>query len=328
MPPGSSLVMAQDANGNQITTNSNPGTSIIDTLGQTVLTGMSTLNGVVQTWGTLSYQNSAGSTFNTTPTLVPYTLSNISCGAGSETTSSGSLLDHLTLPDGRKYSFTYESNYANTVTGRLSKVTLPSGGSISYSYGCLAGTPGLTRVVNDNNGNSATWTYTNGTNASGQKTMTMVDPAGTTTVITYQLAELQTGPEPYTGGRYLEIGRQTSNSSGTLLSTVTTSYVGAQTNSTYVLLPIKSSTRIVSLPSSSGVLSETYTAYSTIGLVTEVDTFDFGTVGGGVGPLLSKVLTFYGTSPSGYPGSSTPNTGALASSVLLIRPRSDETFGV
>ena len=51
------------------------------------------------------------------------------------------LISEIDLPDGTKYSFTYESTAGvsnGAVTGRIASITLPTGGIISYSYsgGC------------------------------------------------------------------------------------------------------------------------------------------------------------------------------------------------
>src|SRR5260370_9474433 len=49
---------------------------------------------------------------------------------------SNSLVSEIDLPDGSKYSFTYEPTpgVSGHVTGRLASVTLPTGGAITYTY--------------------------------------------------------------------------------------------------------------------------------------------------------------------------------------------------
>jgi RHS repeat-associated protein len=81
----------------------------------------------------------------------------------------------ITVPaTSETYTFQYEQTpgYASSYsTGRLTKITYPSGGSVTYAYSdsnghhgieCHTGVvPILTRTVNDNNGNVATYTYIN-----------------------------------------------------------------------------------------------------------------------------------------------------------------------
>jgi RHS repeat-associated protein len=75
--------------------------------------------------------------------------------AGSTIVEYGStsiaLVDHITLPDGTEYSFSYEQTpgsctplsgtATHCVTGRIASVTLPTGGEISYGY--AGGTNGI-----------------------------------------------------------------------------------------------------------------------------------------------------------------------------------------
>ena len=71
----------------------------------------------------------------------------------------------LSLPDGRQYSFTYEPTPGKSgyTTGRITSITFPSGGSVSYTYGAINCADGsvmaLTRTVNDVNGNTSVWKY-------------------------------------------------------------------------------------------------------------------------------------------------------------------------
>jgi len=75
---------------------------------------------------------------------------------------------------GETYTLLYEQTPGHSSaysTGRLTKITFPSGGSVSYAYSdsnghngieCHSGVvPTLTRTVNDNNGNVSTYTYVN-----------------------------------------------------------------------------------------------------------------------------------------------------------------------
>lgn len=75
----------------------------------------------------------------------------------------------INVPDEGTYTITYESTpgYTGDVTGRIAKITLPSGGYVAYQYSggsnnagfdCYNRVPTLQRTVSDNNGNVATWT--------------------------------------------------------------------------------------------------------------------------------------------------------------------------
>jgi len=95
---------------------------------------------------------------------------NFLCPGGVEFNNTGaSLPTSLLLPNGQSYSFTYEDTPGSPgyVTGRLKRVTLPTGGFYEYRYP-TSGNGGikcddatitdLTRIVNDGS-NSYTWTY-------------------------------------------------------------------------------------------------------------------------------------------------------------------------
>ena len=92
----------------------------------------------------------------------------------------------IVLADGSHWTFDYD-NY-----GELSSVTLPTGGSISYTWTtisihqCGTSTP-VSRAVSirtltDNNGNSDTWTYHWGVGSTTAITNVVTDPAGNDTV--------------------------------------------------------------------------------------------------------------------------------------------------
>jgi RHS repeat-associated protein len=94
--------------------------------------------------------------------------------------STPTVLATLILPDGSKWSFSYDS-YVN-----LTYIGLPTGGSISYNWttvamgtGCSSGGVSravLSRVLNDNNGHTFTWNYHWGTPANGALSNTVTDP--------------------------------------------------------------------------------------------------------------------------------------------------------
>ena len=86
----------------------------------------------------------------------------------------GSYIGSIVMPDGNHWLFDYDA------FGNVTKITLPTGGSITYQWTEIPDTcedGSLTRVsravssrtVNDNNGNSYPWNYTLGNAAAGRK---------------------------------------------------------------------------------------------------------------------------------------------------------------
>ncbi len=164
-----------DSNGNTIT-NHGDGT-FTDTLGVTALTIGGT--GSFTSPLTLTYPvtlQASSATTTAAATIYYHTYmvqTSFQCsGIGEYGATSVDLIDHITLPDsaGSTYSFTYEPTpgVSGHVTGRLASITLPTGGTINYSYiagGCNGtsginpdGTVGsLTRSTSD-----GTRTYTRG----------------------------------------------------------------------------------------------------------------------------------------------------------------------
>ncbi len=156
-----------DPNGNSITMSS-PGAGELDytdTTGQIALksipgTGFTDFkypdtNGVSQTFHLIT-QNFNIKTAFACPNIGEYT-----------STSSVALPTELDLPNGTKYLFTYEATpgASGFVTGRLLRVTLPTGGYYEYTYPgandgneCVSGTSNLTRKINDGT-TTNTWTF-------------------------------------------------------------------------------------------------------------------------------------------------------------------------
>ena len=272
-----------DRNGNEITaTNANVFT---DTLGQTALT----ISGTNPK--TLSYTGPSG-TQSFTVKYTTYTVqTNFGCSGISEfSASSTPLVSEIDLPDGTKYSFSYEATYQHTpnVTGRLASVTLPTGGVISYSYGssgvngitCADGSASsLARITPD-----GIWRYSR-SGAAPAWTTTITDPQNNQTVLAFQ-GLYETQRQVYQG-----------STTGTLLETVSTCYNGNTTNcsSTAVNLPITQRTSVVQLPG--GLQSRTDLFYNGYGLVTEKDEYAFGT--NSPGAILRKTLTTYASLGNG-----------------------------
>jgi hypothetical protein len=171
-PPGPSAYSQTDANGNKISFDPNTG-KYTDTLGQNVLT-VSGTNPVKLTY-TPPNQTPVWYTVNYTSYNIK---TNFNCAGIAEYTANNVLLiSSVGLPDGTSYSFSYEPTQSNSgfYTGRLSTVTLPTGGSITYTYplssdgtknqiNCTDGSapspvgtsPSLTRTLSSPGGQ---WTY-------------------------------------------------------------------------------------------------------------------------------------------------------------------------
>jgi RHS repeat-associated protein len=143
---GSSIT---DSNGNQVSVSS---TGVYtDTLGAPALTVAG--SGTPASPVTLKYPVTlqAGGSTSATASIAykAYTAqTNFQCpGITEYGSTSVNLIDHISLADGSTYSFTYEATpgVSGAVTGRLASVTLPTGGTITYSYtgGCSAAGAGI-----------------------------------------------------------------------------------------------------------------------------------------------------------------------------------------
>jgi RHS repeat-associated protein len=296
-----------DRNGNEVSVTGGGGAyTFTDTLGTTALT----TSGTPPTSTTFTYTAPSG-------VAAPYTMSYVSYTVATNFAVSGineygaaatNLVDRVTLPDNSFYQFSYEptpstpssgactpksGTYStNCVTGRLWKVTLPTGGQIIYAYSGGAGSNGsgiysdgsaatLTRTTPDTGSNS--WTYAR-TLVSGTQWQTIVTdperdtlaPSGNDTVIQFQ-GIYETERQVYQG----------LHTSGTQLRQWTTCYNGnaSNCNSTAIALPITQRT-VTDQYGVSGPLCQHIYKYNSVGGLTEQDDYDYpsGTT------LLRKVL--------------------------------------
>ena len=234
--------MVEDTNGNQITTNSSPGWT--DSLGRSIPVPPTPTSGVA---GNLS---SCPSGLLTVVTAYawnvpapsggtdPYTFCyvnlsvDVKVGSFSPTTPfqlTPVMLQSIVLPNGQSWSFSYDG------AADLAQITLPTGGTISYSNSllqmCVVGgafpqnflSAVVSRTVNANDGTGPhIWSY-GGSLGGSVLARTVTDPAGNQEVHT--LTGLVAGG--YATCRYYETQLkkyQGSSSSGTLLQTITTSY--------------------------------------------------------------------------------------------------------
>ncbi|MHB8527025.1 MAG: RHS repeat domain-containing protein [Candidatus Acidiferrales bacterium] len=204
-----------------------------------------------------------------------------------------SLVSSIVLPDGSQYALTYEATPStpssgactplsgtyskNCVTARIASITLPTGGTISYTYsggnnGILSdgSAATLTRTTPD-----GTWTYAH-TESGTAWTTTVTDPQGNQTVYEFQ-GIYQTERKVYQG-------------SSTLLEDDVTCYNGNTSgcNTTAIALPITE--RIVTDTLGSQECKHVY-FYNAYGLLTEQDDYDYGS--GMPGSLLRKKVISY-----------------------------------
>jgi YD repeat-containing protein len=286
---GTGAATKADTNGNYVSVSSSG--AFTDTLGKTALTvaGSSPV--------TFTYTAPSGGNASFTMKYTTYTVQTaFGCSGASEYgPTSISLVSEIDLPDGTKYTFSYEPTPGNpaNVTGRLASVALPTGGTISYSYSggnngieCSDGSAaGLTRTTPD-----GTWTYARSQGSGSAWTTTVTDPQSNQTVLQFEES----------GNNFYETERQVyqgSGGSGTLLGTTTICYNGTTTNcpGTGITLPISQRTVFLQWPG--GLEAETNALYNGYGLVTEVDQYGYGS--GAPGALGRKTLITYASLGNG-----------------------------
>lgn len=324
--PTTTVSTTTDTNGNEITSDANG--NITDTLGTVALTA----SGISPK--TFQYTAPNGSTATWTMNYTSYNIkTNFGCSGIAEYTANGVLLPtSLVLPDGTQYQFTYENTVNNNgyKTGRLASLTLPTGGSITYTYpitngganngitcadgsapASVNGSASLTRTLSP----GGTWTYYR-SQVSGNHWQTKMtsppDPTvGNDTVVDFQ-QDSSTGQYGNTHN-FFETQRkeyQGSVSSNSCSATITSNCLLRTTitcwntaNPTPANCPTTSVSTLISrqtifsyLPdtSSSSKVSETdiqWTQYSDPLLPTEIDNYDYGT--GSPGTVISRILNSY-----------------------------------
>src|SRR5271157_5970007 len=276
-------------NGKQISTN---GATFTDSLGLTALTVSG--SGNPSSPVTLTYTGPSGNTSVSIKYLSYNIKTNFGCSGVTEYSASNvSLVSEIDLPDGTKYSFTYEPTVGNSgyVTGRIASVTLPTGGTITYTYAgsnngmtCADGsTATLKRYTPDTGSNY--WQYAHTENGNGWTT-TLTDPLLNQTLFNFQ-GIYETQRQVYQGS----IG-------GTPLLNLVTCYNNSPapctnaSDSTAVTLPITQRAVLTSFNGgSSAQVVQTYD--STYSLPLETDEYDFG----GSTPVRKTVVAYnYNTS--------------------------------
>jgi len=299
---------------------SGPTGLMTDSLGQTLMTVSYPNPNTPGSPAKYEYTDANGQTQTFTVNYSQYTLQlNFGCTpppVGNYPQDGGAVTtfypSSVVTPDGGMFSIEYEPTpgHPSNITGRIAKLTLPLGGSISYTYSggnngeyCITSplspvVPILTRTVNDGNGNISPWTYvnTNTTGSLGNYTVTETDPLNNVTVYTFT-GTYETQRQIYQG----------SVSPQHLLKTVVTCYNGNFSNCPAASIPFVSGlgegvsqTDVYTYlnGSPSGSLVETkFNLSSSIqtGTVAEVKEYDFGVAMPPSGPPVRDTTTSYGS---------------------------------
>jgi RHS repeat-associated protein len=295
-PPNGSSAGAgtfTDRNGNQITTN---GSTFTDTLGMTALS----VTGGAPSPLVLKYTTSSGLlasvSINYTSKIVQTKF--LCSGVAEYGPLSINLVSSISLPDGSSYSFDYETTpggVSGAVTGRISKITLRTGGTINYTYTggsngieCVDGsTAGLTRTMNDGTSNVGTTTYSRSGSGINWST-TILD--GTVPTANQTVVNFQTAGSPI---NFYETHRVVNQGTSTSLLTTDTCYNTATPDCTGTaitppILRVKHYSTV-----GTALTSLTDTSFNSSGLPTEVDEYDFGA--SPHGSSLKKTITTYST---------------------------------
>jgi RHS repeat-associated protein len=274
-----------DRNGNEVSVTATG--TFTDTLGTTALSVAG--SGTPASPLTFTYTAPSGAAAPYTMSYKIYTVkTNFGCsGVAEYGPTSNSMVDRITLPDGTFYQFEYEAtpSFTGDITGRLASVTLPTGGTISYTYtggssghiNCADGSAsGFTRTTPD-----GTWTYTHVPGSGNLSTNTITDPQGNQTVYIFS------GIYEISGQRFQ------GSSSGTLLETGVVCYNGNFSNciGATVTAPITSKWAYRYFPNLANPgISATF--YNTYGLLTEDREFDYVAASGGVPFLTDTTITY------------------------------------
>ncbi len=286
-PQGNGTVT--DTNGNQLTVTYSGGTTTFyDTLSSANAALTVTGAGTPSSPTVYTYTNPQGTSSSFQMKYTAYTVqTNFGCSGITEYGAQPqNLVSSIVLPDGTSYTITYEAtpNHSPNVTGRISSITLPTGGTIQYAYSggsegitCADGTTAtLTRTTPD-----GAWTYAH-TESGTLWTTDITDPQSNLTVMSFQTI--------------YETQRQVNQGSSTLLKTVDTCYNGTgPTGCTRnaVSSPISTVSVTTTLPGTKNLLAERLSTYDrTYGMLKEVDEYDWGQ--NTVGALTRKTIADYG----------------------------------
>jgi RHS repeat-associated protein len=278
-----------DANGNYVsqTVVSSTETDWTDTAGHLALKALTnTSNPNIQ----YEWQDSTGGyTSATTITVQRSTLNiktNFGCTGVTEFSGTATLPTEIDLPNSQKYFITYEPTPLNSgyYTGRVKRVTLPTGGYYEYQYPASTGdgivcadssVNSLTRVMNDGI-SSSTWSLSRSGSLTTVTAPVMPYDSGVANNAVYTFSgSQQTTAQFYQG----TVG------SGNLKRTVSTTWATNGTPATQITMLEDASTK-----------NEVETSYDSNGNLLSVKEHDWGS--GTPGSILrTTTLTYLNTSP-------------------------------
>jgi RHS repeat-associated protein len=294
--PSSGPSSTTDNNGNQITEDGNG--NFTDTSGNVVLT----VAGSAPNSRTFTYRDTTGTAQAVVMAYTTYQVqTNFTCNGILDYSASASLVSSITYPDGSVYQLSYEPTpgFSGSVTGRLAGVTLPTGGTIHYSYSgtnngisCTDGSAlGFTRALDQDTGtpnDASSRSYTRSVNGLTSHTE-LID--GNSNHLEYDFVQPQG-----LSGQYYETKRVAYQgaATGTPLSSQQTCYNGTSPDCTTASLMVPF-TQIDSYRAANGLsMAGASTTYNTYGLQTSQSIYDFGTPTAR-GPLLQTETWTYGT---------------------------------
>ncbi len=225
--------------------------------------------------------------------------------------TSSPLVTSVTMPGPNPgvYTIAYEQTTGGNYSGRIAKITFPSGGSISYSYGggnnginCNYHTvPIVTVQVNDNNGNIGTYTYTSNLSTAATASNFAFLPNFTVTEKTPPRPGKTTGDTitHYFSGEFETETVVQDVTLGTLTTTVTcynknySSQANCIAPASVPVLPITQTDVYTYVGSSAAALTET--TFDSNGNVTEIKKYGFGATYPPSGTPVSDTTISYGS---------------------------------
>lgn len=207
------------------------------------------------------------------------------------------LVDSISYPDGSSYSFAYESDPDGYYSGRISKLTLPGGGTIQYTYSPTDHTDGsidsLTRTTQD-----GTTTYsrqvTSLDSGSGvlASTTTITYPDKHQEVATFTHTSTTDGTEDLSSAEtgYFQTSRTaySGNVGSTVVQSSTLCYNGATGSCTSQTLALPITKIAKTLTPASGLTSQSVETFNANGFITEVDSYDYN-----ASTPIEKTITSY-----------------------------------
>jgi RHS repeat-associated protein len=282
-----------DRNGNQITNNLNG--TFTDTMGKTPLTISGA--GTASSPRVFIYNTTSGTATVTISYATKTVKTQFLCAQITDYEQNVDLPSAITLADNSSYTIRYESTpgYPSDVTGRIASITLPTGGTIYYSYSgandgtsCLDGsTIGLSRHTSITNDGTTSYVRSGVTASTSHTEITGPHNSDQTEIDFVNYAG-----QPYETTRSVYSG---TSASGTLLAKTDTCYNGAA--------PPNCTAQSLTMPFSQVSIYRTIgsytngsdTSYNASALATDVKEYDYGSGSGARGSVLRETAYSYAT---------------------------------